>query len=279
MEPYAFKIDSLNAFKIDSLTKAEKRRLEPFCTAALRPKATKQNVLIYVHKFEEILGFTPVEIVSTHEIYIKVFDILNTTTEQEVATRKHRICGARKKNLPDLRCLYPPGRKTKHKGYSRCNKHIIHEDVLALLAGMKKEGLAIPILELLQDNPELLQEERLNDLRKEIVITDYLLNFTLEKVHPELTVKILELQQKNKVAKAKIEKERLQISPSALRFIMLGFCEILRTELNPEDYARCIYRIEKDLAIPGRLAILPPAEDSNDISTILESEVEGDKEE
>jgi hypothetical protein len=233
---------------------------------AYRQSLGRIPALAYAKRFEQVYRATPVEVVSPKETYIVFIVKKFPKAKNDIAViRGPRICGkTRSGNNDRIKCLQSPGFKTAHKGMGRCSKHdqgIARSAPLTILAAMEDEGLAMGLRDALVQCPSLLSDGAIGRLDEEIVVARYLLAQALQGHDKRAVAAWLDLLTRMKGTRAKIETERLLLSPKALNLFVEAIVQVAKDILPDtyyEEFIRALYsRVKVPINEKARELLLP----------------------
>lgn len=218
-----------------------------------------------IDDIETLHGETPVVIVNSLEIYLKVEDPDNPHEfkigNDGEPVRGKRICGAiRAGGDRSFRCRMPAGHSTNHPGYGQCS---IHEHLykgryssLRILQEYKKEGMALDLHELVAANNDILNDPKLGEIIDEIVIMERMIAKMLnnkEMDNPagyKFIAGRIDTLVNAKKTKAKMEVDRLLLDVNSIKLFVRGLFNILRRELPATYYSKVAKAFEDELVFP-----------------------------
>lgn len=238
-------------------------RLDIIVASILEETIVNHN---YVVATERTTAVTKVEIISVNEIYLL----------DEVGIRMRRICGAPLSGTNmKLRCRHPAGRKTGHLGFGRCKLHQSRWDniqgsgqSLEIFKTLQQDSRAITMLELYELHPRLFEGTNISSLDGEIgVLTTILYDAVANNLDRDTIIEIIESLTKTKMARSKIEVDKLLIDIKAIKLFIQQFLDLAKKNMSPEQYSVIVTAFRKDLKFPTNDSMRKLILENNENST------------
>ena len=208
-------------------------------------------------------GETDCVIINEDEIYFIERD------EEGKEVNRRRICGhLRTKDGRKLRCRSRAGKGTNHTGIGKCSFHSRIAGPgrnLRLAKKYKSAGLALGLKELLELEPQLLNDKKLGEIGEEILVLEEMLKEILNTpiypdslgntpplmvIYGDSVLSLISSIISAKVSKSKIETDKLLFDMNSIRLFVNIIVEVAKKVLSTDSFSRFMVELEKAMIFP-----------------------------